>query len=247
MLHFIIVENLKTDCEKLRQIIQADFDAQMQSINFSFYENGEKFLRRYRPGSCNALFLNITPRDMSGMDIARKIWKKEPRLPIIFTTSGPDSVPEEDVVHATDYLVKPLNPAKVSLCLKNLREYLSVPSFLTLPEINGRAHSTPVKVPLDNILYGQYRNYHMELHMITDIVYARLSFHEFIALLPQSARFHVCGRGLFVNFSHVENVLGGELLLKTGEKLFLSHDRRSEVQQAYSSWAFFRCRKNGWG
>ena len=71
-------------------------------------------------------------------------------------------------------------------------------------------------------------------------------FQDFAAQLPHTGRFYVCGRGLVVNLSQVSRVLENVLLLKNGEELSFSRNRRREIQKAHAEWYANRTRKGGW-
>lgn len=245
-MHLIIVEDLETDREQLAALLRQDCASHEESVDISFYASGEEFQKRYRPKSCDGLFLDITLGGLTGIELARKVREEEKRLPIIFTTIGRDYAVDGFAVRATDYLVKPLDPGQVARCMEWLREYLSAPSSISLLEPSGRGHSTPVDVALDDILYGQYVDHVMTVYTGSGAYRTRSSFQDFTAQLPHTGRFHVCGRGLVVNLSHVARVLDSELLLKNGERLPFSRNRRQEIQQAYADWTVDRSRKGGW-
>lgn len=244
-MHFIIVEDWELDREKLVALIREFYGPDSHRLEFSFYSSGEDFLAHYQPGSCDALFLDIVLGGISGIEAARVVREREPRLPIIFTTSEPDFALDGYGVHAMDYLVKPLEASKVSWCLRELGESLAAPAFLTVSKIDGPGHSRTVDLPLDGIRYGHYRAHNMEIHTSAGLVLTRLSFQGFAALLPQSGRFCACGRDLVVNFSYVERVADGELIMKDGERLQFSRSRQAKVREAFSAWVFSRARKGG--
>lgn len=120
---------------------------------------------------------------MSGIGPARKIWETEQCLPIIFTTTEPNFALDSYSVHAIDYLVKPLAADKASW---RLREYLSVPALLTLLKPSGQGYVSPVEIPLDDILYGQYGSHIMDVHTTQGVFCTRISFRDFTAELPQT-------------------------------------------------------------
>jgi len=246
-LHFIIVEDIETDRSKLAEMIKEDFRLHGQHVDLSFYESGEAFLEHYRTGACDALFLDIMMGGISGVETARRVRKAEPRLPIIFTTTEPDFALEGFSVHVMDYLVKPLEAARISWCLQELREYLAEPAFLTLSRIDGRGHSTLEQVVFDDILYGLYQSHRVNVRVVSGMIAARLSFRDFVGLLPHNGRFCVCSRGLVVNFSYVARVEDGTLFLKNGEKLLFSKKDQEKIRKAFCDWNFFRSRKGGWG
>lgn len=245
-LHLIIVEDLAIDREKLAGLIRQDCVQHGESADLSFYASGEDFLAHYQPKSCDGMFLDILLGGLTGIEAARQVRKLEPNLPIIFTTTERDYAMDGFEVHATDYLIKPVVQAKVSWCMEKLREYLAEPSSISLQETSGRGHSAPVEIALDDILYGQYFDHTMTVRTRSAEYRTRISFQDFTAQLPHVGRFHVCGRGLVVNLSQVSRVLDNELLLKNGEKLSFSRNRRQEIQKAYADWLANRARKGGW-
>ena len=238
ILHFILIEKLQADREKLQKLIQEDCRTQGRAIDFSNYESGESFLEHYQAGACDALFLDIRLNGISGITVAKKIRETDPRLPIIFTTKEPGFALEGFSVHAMEYLLKPLEAAKIFWCLEQLWENVPAPAFLTLAQIDGRGHSHPRTLSFDSILYGQYQNHAMEIHTKSDKFCSRLSFQSFTKLLPQNGSFFVCTRGLAVNLSHVEQVNATEILLSDGEKLPISRSRSQMARDAFSSWLF---------
>ncbi len=245
-MHLILVEDLETDRDQLAALIREECASHRESVDLSFYASGEEFWERYRPKSCDGLFLDILLGGLNGVEVARKVREKEARLPIIFTTTERDYAVDGFAVKATDYLLKPLTSEKVARCMGRLREYLAAPSSISLLEPSGRGHSVPVDVALDDILYGQYLDHVMTVYTRSGVYRTRSSFQDFMAQLPHTGRFYVCGRGLVVNLSCVTRVLDCELLLKNGEQLFFSRNRRQEIQQAYAEWTVDRSRKGGW-
>lgn len=245
-MHLIIVEDLEIDQRRLADLIYANCSCHDESVDFSFYTSGEEFLAHYRPKSCDGLFLDIILEGLNGIDVAGKVREREPRLPIIFTTTERGYAVDGFAVDATDYLVKPLTPAQTGRCMSRLREYLSRPSSIPLLETSAWGHAELVDVPLEEILYAQYANHIMDVHTTQGVFCTRQSFQDFAAQLPHTGRFFVCGRGLVINLSQVAKVGDHALLLENGEKLDFPLRRKKEIQRAYTEWQFIRTRKGGW-
>lgn len=245
-MHLIIVEDLIFDRERLEDLLRAECAAVEEPLALSIYESGEDFLKHYSPGCCDGVFLDILLGSMTGIQVAETLRKKEPNLPIIFTTIEPDFALEGFSVHATDYLVKPLQQENVAWCIAQLRERISRQTSIMLPETAGRGHINMIDLPIDDILYGCYQKHCMEVHALSGIYVTRLSFQEFSERLPKDGPIYVCGRGLAVNLSQVLRVDDGKLLLKNGETLLFSRRRRQAVQNAFADWLFARARKGGW-
>jgi len=245
-MHFVIVEDLPSDRQKLMELILSDYAGHKQQADFSCFCNGEDFLEKYRPGFCDALFVDILLGSISGIETARFVRKQEPALPIIFTTAEPDFALESYQVHAMDYLIKPLDREKVSWCLKQLQEYLASGACIELSVIDKERHSRLYTVALDSILYARSQDHALMVLTADGMIRTRQSFQHFLSLLPQTGRFLVCGRGVVVNLSHVESVGDGVLLLKNGERLLFTKGKQAEVKKAFTDWSFQRSRKGGW-
>lgn len=242
----IIVEDLETDQRKLADLIRQDSASHEESVDLSFYASGEDFLAHYRPKCCDGLFLDVLLDGVNGIGIAGKVREAEPDLPIIITTRERDFAVDGFAVKATDYLVKPLDQKLVGRCMERLREHLAAPSSISLLETSGRGHSVPVDVPLACILYAQCFDHAIDVHTTSGVYRTRQSFQDFTAQLPHTGRFYVCGRGLVVNLSQVTRVLEHDLLLKNGERVSFSRNRRREIQKAYADWFADRARNGGW-
>lgn len=242
----IIVEDLEMDRRKLAELIRADCASREELADLSFFASGEEFLARYRPRACDGLFLDILLDGLNGVQVAEKVRETEPRLPIIFTTQERDYAVEGFAVDATDYLVKPIDSAKIRRCMDRLREFLARPSSIPLLETSAWGHADPVDVPFDDILYAQYANHIMDVHTTLGVFCTRQSFQDFTAQLPRTGRFCVCGRGLVINLSQIAQIRDGALVLKNGEALSIPLRRKKEIQRAHTDWLFTRSRKGGW-
>ena len=183
-MHLIIVEDLPFDQEKLADLIRQNCAGHEESVDLSFYSSGEDFLARYRPKSCDGLFLDVVLGGLTGIDVARRVRETEPYLPVIFTTTERDYAVDGFAVRGTDYLIKPLDPVQVARCMERLREFLAVPSSISLLEPSGRGHSAPVEVAMDDILYGQYLDHVMTVYTCSGAYRTRQSFQDFTPCSP---------------------------------------------------------------
>ena len=57
MMHIAIVEDFVSDQEHLIDLIQKNFEEHGEMVDFTCYESGEAFLKAFRPGLFNAVFM----------------------------------------------------------------------------------------------------------------------------------------------------------------------------------------------
>ncbi len=246
-MHFAIIEDLSSDRQRLMELIRSDCALRGQQADFSCFDSGEAFLEAYHPGRYDVLFVDILlGSGISGLETARCVRRQQAALPIIFTTTEPDFALDSYQVHAVDYLLKPLDPHKLSWCLNLLQECLASSACVELAVIDKERHSRICEVALDNILYAQSQDHVLMVCTTDGMLRTRMKFHQFLNQLPHTGRFLVCGRGVIVNLSQVEAVEDGILLLKNGEHLLFTRGKQEEVKKAFIDWAFRRSRKGGW-
>ena len=247
-MHYAIVEDRTEDQEYLSGLIREEHKKAGIPADFSCYPSGEAFLQEFIPGAFQAIFLDIMldKNGLNGIETARRLRRLSKRIPIIFTTSELDFALEGYEVHPLDYLLKPVKPEKLAWCLQEIREYLAVPSCLTIPVSSGQG-AAPINRPLslDDILYVEKSGHCLLIHTMQEIIRTRMPFSDFLTLLPKSGSFYLNSKTLLINFAQVQSISeDSKILLKNGESVFCSRRSRKETQDAYFSYVFHNLRND---
>jgi len=79
----------------------------------------------------DAIFLDNQMPGMTGMEAARRIRERLPRLPIVFTTAYAEYAVEAFEVHSTDYLLKPITIDRLRQSVERVREFAAASSTLS--------------------------------------------------------------------------------------------------------------------
>lgn len=114
----------------LEGLVLAAKKAEPSAAIYSFRKPGEA-LEFCKTMSCEVALLDIQMRNMSGVELAKKIKLLNPQANIIFTTGYTDYMKEAFDIHASGYILKPVTPAKIRKELDNLR-------FPVLPAAKNR-------------------------------------------------------------------------------------------------------------
>lgn len=80
----------------------------------------------------------------NGIETARQLREKDPRLLIVFVTSSPEYVWDAFPVHPFDYLLKPYKEEKIALLTAELRRVLCRQE----PELDVRIARQTMQIPL---------------------------------------------------------------------------------------------------
>ncbi len=247
-MYFIIVEDLSSDCNHLLHLIEEYCTAHAEAVSFTCYENAESFLEDYRPGYCNAIFLDILLEKLSGIGAAKKVRQVDERVPIVFTSGEKSFSFESYRVHALDFLLKPVRSSQLSWCMDQILKSMAAPLSLTVPEARSMEGTPEQIIPLEQLVYVESIRNGLLVHTTSGVIRTsqRLTFSKIVQLLPKNGQFCIFCRGQLVNFAHVSGIGSrGEIRLKNGQVLYCSRRKIREILSAFAEYRIMHLRKGG--
>lgn len=141
------------DEPSMRKALRTPLEQKMQLLGEDYwifeYESGEALIRRPEAENLDILFLDIEMKELTGMDTARALRKKDAHTLLIFVTAYPDYVFQGYEVHAFHYILKPYEEHKIQKVLEQaLRELEGQKEqFFTLEQKSGT-----FRIPFKKIL-----------------------------------------------------------------------------------------------
>lgn len=185
-------------------------------------------INRHRP---DAVFLDIEMPGPSGIDIAEHL-SEEDRPMVVFTTAYGEYAVDAFGIRAVDYLLKPIEVARLKEAVERLREQRK-PSSTQDAVLNVSTLNGSKIVPIDEILYLKADGSYTELHSKTGttLVISKKLFEMEEKLTTQNfLRTH---RSYIVNMNHVTQYVGGaksELVLSSDDQVPVSRTRKDQVR-----------------
>ena len=131
---------------------------------------------------------------------------------------------------AFHYLVKPLNEAKFHEVLKRALR-LIIPQYFTFSS-NGELY----RIPVQEILYFESRNYMLFVHTQQQIYKARLSLKEVEPQLS-SANFLRIHASFLINLHHVIHITKDDIEMQDHQLIKISRNRKKDVIAAFTKFA----------
>lgn len=196
------------------------------NINFKLFNSAESFLFDYEDNTnYDILLLDIEMYEISGVDLAKKIRRKDKLVQIIFITGYLEYIQEGYEVQALNYLMKPIDENKLFNNLDRAIESLNKKSKSILIE----SKSQTVNILLDNIKYIEaLKNY---ISIFEDNEYTiRMTLSNIEEQLDE--RFIKIGRSVIVNLTKIKLVTKEEIILLTNEKIILPKGYYDKVNKA---------------
>ena len=174
------------------------------------------------------IFLDIQMQDPDGMETARLLRQRGIRSLLIFVTVLQECVFGAFEVEAFDYLLKPLDGARLVRTMDRALRALMQDSRKNILIRQGASCTV---VPLNHILFCEVQGRDLYLHRTDEgTLQCRERLEIFAKRLDE--RFFRCHRSYLVNLDHVRSIHTGRVMLSLGGDIPVSRLRERELRQA---------------
>lgn len=198
------------------------------------FTDEDVFLNSVGSTAYHLVFLDIYMKRTTGIQIAKKVQKRDPKCQIIFTTVSEEHAPMAFRLHVLDYLVKPYGYPYLKDALDHFELSVSrLSHYIELKEGRDRT-----RVPVSDIIYTDYSNHYIQVHTVSCIVRSHMYFHDFRPMLSPYPNFLWCYRNCMVNMDFIESYTDRSFLLKNRECVPIAAARRREILQTYADYIF---------
>lgn len=224
-----IVDDLETDANLLHTQLKSYLATKNLISEIYLFKSGEEFLNFFSPHTFSLVFLDIYMKKLTGMDVAKTIYRQDKNCKIIFLTTSEEYSRQSYTVHAVYYLMKPINP----------KEFLQAMAFCHLtpqydvPSLNVTSEWGPLELDTSQILYIDYKNRSCHIHLLTQTLIVKGTFKEIIAPLEEDVRFLLCIRGVLVNMQHITGLAHTSFILTNEENVPINIRHQKSITQSY--------------
>lgn len=200
-----------------------------------FFDNGDALLQAHAATGYDVILLDVVMPLLSGMDTARELRQSDKDVKIVFLTSSPEYAVDAFSVKASNYLLKPLDPARFCACLNELAQDLRAAGKSITVREAGAVH----RVELSSIEYIEAQNKHT-LFVLSDGRTLRSTepLYTLERMLPLADGFFKCSRSFLVNLFLVDTYSVKEVKTHSGARIPLSRGIHREFESAYFSAIF---------
>lgn len=103
------------------QMLEMSVKKARPDADVTAFEDQDDLLEDAEKNGCDIAFLDIHMRGMNGVELAKRLKEINPKMNIIFVTGFSEYAGEAMSLHASGYIMKPVNKAKVEKELADLR------------------------------------------------------------------------------------------------------------------------------
>lgn len=187
------------------------------------FASANELLFMHAEKTFDILLLDIQMPGMDGIALSRKIREQDERVQLVFITSIPDFIGEGYEVAALHYLLKPVNPEKLSAVLDRACKNLKISEAMLTLQLDGEIQM----IPLREISYLEAKGHYVTLYTDTGVYEKKSSMQDMFAKLD--SRFYRCQRSFAVNLYRIRKVSRTEVELESGERLPLSRGLYDDI------------------
>lgn len=230
MLQFSIIDDEIDEARKIQAMLMKSIRNQNESAEVSIFQNAQFFLNTFTRGSYDMIFLDIQMPEMDGMTCAQEIRRRDSSVILIFITSMIQYAVQGYRVEATDYLVKPVEPALLAHSLHRALKHLNKSQKLTIRSSNGL-----YSLNADDLLYVEAVNHRVILHTTGGSIQCTQTLTAIESQL-QGSGFFRCHQGFLVNMRQIQHVDGNDLFIADNAIPISKYRRREFMQELTAYW-----------
>lgn len=234
------------DEENVRVYVRALIQKQKVPCSIVEFASGKEalqFLNRTDTKAIDILFLDISMKEVDGMDVAKQlrgrmeekkeaVWGSLPLL--IFMTGYPQYMAQAFSVNAFQFILKPIRESEFKRVFAQAQReyrYLTADRRDRSREILVKNGNTTRSVRADEVFYIESSNRKVILYMPGDQVayYGKIGELE-LALKPDFFRIH---KGYLINMKYVARYSRSEVQMKNGDSLLISKYKYQDFVKSY--------------
>ncbi|MFU1797535.1 response regulator [Paenibacillus azoreducens] len=120
----MIVDDENLALWKMEKLLQSQEGLDVNIDLIGAFQNPYAALEAARQEVPDVAFLDIEMPEINGFELAEQLWELHPQMQIVFVTAYQDFAIKAFEVNALDYLLKPVHPARLTVTLNRVVQYL---------------------------------------------------------------------------------------------------------------------------
>lgn len=236
MIQIAICDDESVMCRLLEEKLISLLKTHQTAYSVTCYTSSSELLMA--PVAYDLIFLDIQMPGFDGMETAKQLRERLPEAAFIFVTVLKDYMPEAFQVEASDYLIKPVEDARLSLTLDRVLKKLKRKRE---PHLFIRTLNQCRSIAFGSIFYCEVINRKLYLHTQDGLIeyYGKMD-----ALEKQlDSRFFRCHRSYLVNLDYLKAYTNGQILLQDESCIPVSRLRHGEFMNVMLQYMSYPGRK----
>lgn len=229
MLRVAICDDEHEVCSRLYEMLLGFTD--IPTLSIDVFETGESLCNAVQGGKQYDLFiLDIELKSTTGIQVGRFLRDelKQSRAEILFISGKSEYAMDLFILRPIDFLIKPLDPAKVHDRLLRTLALLERSS----PYFQYSHRQSLNRIPYSEIMYFESDNKTLLIHMPSEVQRIVMQLSAVIHANPPPPEYFVqIHQSYLVNFKYLKKAAYSEVLMENGTTLPISYTYRRKVRE----------------
>lgn len=232
MIAIAIVEDDQQEQKRLQQYLMRYAMENQQTFSFALYSNALDYLEDKQ--KFDIVFMDIMLPNMRGMEAAARMREYDSKTVLIFVTTMVQFAIKSYEVDALDYIVKPVNYARLTMKLQKAIRVIESNSGGTVVINDAQGM---IRCSTNELLYVEVHGHKLDYHTTSGIYSAYGSLNDLERVL-HIYNFMRCNACYLVNPQFIKKVNSRDLLvtLSNDESLKISQTRRKGFINELTNW-----------
>lgn len=223
-----VCDDDRTVIEQLEQYFERLHDKSLEYEVFFCAEELQWYITE-QDAAFDVFILDIEMKGISGIDFAKKFREKNVNALIIFMTSYSRYVFDVFETITFDFMEKPLTFEKIKKLLEKIKKYLGVAERSLVFSYRKNNYN----IAFSDINYLEKQGRKIWIYTMDDKKYqCNMTLAELWTQL-ETEMFGMLNQSLIVNVSKIEGIIGENIILQGGKKLYLSRNYRKELKKKH--------------
>ncbi|MCR5019804.1 response regulator [Ruminococcus sp.] len=240
-LNIAVVDDLEHDRIVIKNCLDRFFnDRRNCNVRTANYSSAEEFLRSYRKGMFEIVFINVCMGEMDGLTLAEQLRIADRDIGIIFMSTTRDFVFQSFPSQPKGYLCKPFEYAAFAeIMSRTIRDMDAEEKMLKV----NIPHMV-VEIPLSEIVAVLSNNHSVDVKLITgEVKHSIMLFGELESALENEPNFLFCSRGVIVNMDYASQVRGDQIIMQDEIIYPVRRRGRKDILAKFTKYAASRMRR----
>ena len=240
-LNIAVVDDLKTDCERIERYIERYFsDRRNKPARIARYCSAEDFLKTYRKGEYQIMFLDVCMGEMNGLELAGRLRKGDKDICIIFMSTTREFVFQSFAAVPEGYLCKPYEYAAFAEVMdRTLGKLFAEEKLLKIQLPYSEA-----EVFIGEIVAVLSNNHCVDIKMITgQTLESKMLFSQLQAVLENEPNFLECSRGVIINMDYATQIKNDTIIMQDETVYPVRRRGRKDIAAKFTKYLAERMRR----
>ncbi len=199
------------------------------------FTNGDDLIAAHQSECMDLIFLDIIMPLLSGLDVAREFRNTNQNVPIVFLTSSREFAVDSYEVKAFNYLIKPVDRAKLFLTLDDFLKNFNLPKTF----FNAKTADGFCRIEIADVDYLEAQNKQVLVHLTNGRTIAiRELFSKCAEVFSPENGFCCCHRSYIVNLSNIERFSKTEVTTSHNAVIPISRNNYAAFKETYFNHMF---------